>query len=167
MFVSPAVSRMSCPSYLVSFRDRRLVAVQLLFWGMLLPGFVQYSTQHSCAIPISAFSQLVLSTSKTNDPSEIQRMGAQQISSVQMFVSRMKFTWSHTVANELEHDIVLSVFDLLLRYYFHFQTNTLAQKPDTQVRWEMSTGQEDRKLCKWIISNNLYGKKLLVPSKIT
>ena len=43
IFTSPAVSSVSCLSYLDSFRDGGLVAVQLLFCGMLLPGFVPYS----------------------------------------------------------------------------------------------------------------------------
>ena len=43
---------MSCPSNMGGFRDGRKVAVQLLFWGMLLPGFVQYSSEHSCVIAV-------------------------------------------------------------------------------------------------------------------
>ena len=41
VLVSPAVLHMSCLSYLEGFRDGRYVAIQLLFHGMLLPGFVK------------------------------------------------------------------------------------------------------------------------------
>ena len=43
VFTSPTVSRMSCSSNL-DFLDGRYVASQLLFYGMLLPGFVYYSS---------------------------------------------------------------------------------------------------------------------------
>ena len=44
VFTSLTVSCMSCSSDLNGFRDGWLVAVQLLFCGMLLPGFVQYGS---------------------------------------------------------------------------------------------------------------------------
>ena len=44
ILISPAGSRMSCPSYFICFRDGRKVAVQLLVCGLLLPGFVQYDS---------------------------------------------------------------------------------------------------------------------------
>ena len=49
---SPAVSCMSGPSNLNSFRDRRQVAVQLVSCGVLPPGFVQDCSQHSCVIAV-------------------------------------------------------------------------------------------------------------------
>ena len=51
----PAVSRMFRSSNLNSFRDGCLVAVQLLFCGVLPPGLVQYSSQHSCIIAVKLF----------------------------------------------------------------------------------------------------------------
>ena len=44
ILASSAAFRMSCSSYLDGFRDGRSVAAQLLFCGVLLPGFVQYSS---------------------------------------------------------------------------------------------------------------------------
>ena len=41
VFTLPTVSDMSCSSYLNSLRDRRWVVVQLLFFRVLLPGYVQ------------------------------------------------------------------------------------------------------------------------------
>ena len=41
---SPEVSCMSCSSDLNGFRDGRYMTVLLLFYGMLLPGFVQYGS---------------------------------------------------------------------------------------------------------------------------
>ena len=52
------MSRMSCSD---GFRDGRQVAVELLFCGMLLPGFVQYSSRHSWAIASSLFSVCLVS----------------------------------------------------------------------------------------------------------
>ena len=49
---SPAVPCISCASYLSGLLDGREVAIQLLFCGVLLPGFVQDSAQHSCIVPI-------------------------------------------------------------------------------------------------------------------
>ena len=48
----PAVCRMSGSSNLDSFRDRWLVAVQLLFFRVLPPGLVQYCSQHSCVVVV-------------------------------------------------------------------------------------------------------------------
>ena len=48
VLISPAVSRMSRPSYLDGFGDGREVAVELLFCGMLLPGIVQYNSGFLC-----------------------------------------------------------------------------------------------------------------------
>ena len=56
VLASLAVSHMSCSSYLDGFRDRRRVAVQLLFRGMLLPWFVKYSSKHFWALPSIFFS---------------------------------------------------------------------------------------------------------------
>ena len=39
VFASPVVTCMSCSSYLDNFRDGSQVAVQLLFRGVLLPGY--------------------------------------------------------------------------------------------------------------------------------
>ena len=44
ILTSPAVSRMFCSYNLDGFRNGLLVAVSLLFWGVLPPGFVQYSS---------------------------------------------------------------------------------------------------------------------------
>ena len=54
---SPAVSCMSGSSSLNSFRDGRLVAVQLLPCGVLPPGLVQYCSQHSCVIAVQLLLQ--------------------------------------------------------------------------------------------------------------
>ena len=43
---------MSSLSNLDGFRDRSLVAIQLLLWGLLLPGLILYSLQHSFAIAV-------------------------------------------------------------------------------------------------------------------
>ena len=51
----PAVSRMSGSSNLDSFRDGWLVAVQLLPYGVLPPGFVQYFLQHFCVVTVKLF----------------------------------------------------------------------------------------------------------------
>ena len=48
----PAGSHVSCSSNLDGFRDGWLVFVQLLLFGMLPPGLVQYSSQHSGAIAV-------------------------------------------------------------------------------------------------------------------
>ena len=50
VLTSPAVSRMFCSSYLDGFSDVRLVAVQLLLRGLLLPEFVQHNPEHSFTI---------------------------------------------------------------------------------------------------------------------
>ena len=55
ILTSPAVSCMSGWSNLDSFCDGWLVAIQLLFCRVLPPGFVQYSSQHSCVITIELF----------------------------------------------------------------------------------------------------------------
>ena len=55
VLTSPWVSRISDSSNLDSFRDRWLVAVQLLFCRVLLLGLVQYSSQHSCVIVAELF----------------------------------------------------------------------------------------------------------------
>ena len=52
---SPAVSCMSGSSNLGGFCVEWLVAVQLLFCGVLPPGLVQYSSQHSCVIAVKLF----------------------------------------------------------------------------------------------------------------
>ena len=44
-----------CSSYLIGFWNGRQVAVQLLFCGVLLLGFVQESTQHSWVVPTKIF----------------------------------------------------------------------------------------------------------------
>ena len=51
LLTSPAVSRMSCSSYLDGFRDEWQVVVELLFLGMLLPGFVLNGSWPSWAFP--------------------------------------------------------------------------------------------------------------------
>ena len=43
---------MSCLSYLDVLWDECLVAVQLLFWDLQLPWFVQNNMQHPCLVPI-------------------------------------------------------------------------------------------------------------------
>ena len=53
----PAVSYMSGSSSLDSFRDGRQVAVQLVPCGVLLPGLVQYCSQHSCVIAVQLLLQ--------------------------------------------------------------------------------------------------------------
>ena len=55
VLTSSAVSRMSDSSNFDSFRDGLLVAVQLLLSGVLSPGLVQYSSQHSCVIAVKLF----------------------------------------------------------------------------------------------------------------
>ena len=55
---SLAVHNMSCSSYLDSLWDGRWVTIQLLFFRVLLPGFVQNSMQHSCVVPIKLFLQV-------------------------------------------------------------------------------------------------------------
>ena len=55
VLTSPAVSRMSGSSYFDSFSDGWLVATQLLFCGMLLPGLVQYSSLHFYGIAVRLF----------------------------------------------------------------------------------------------------------------
>ena len=55
---SPAVSCMSGSSNLDSFHDGRQVAVQLVPCGVLLPGLVQYRSQHSCVIAVQLLLQL-------------------------------------------------------------------------------------------------------------
>ena len=57
VFASPAVSSMSGSSSLYSFRDRWLVAVKLTPCGVLLPGPVQYCSQHSCIIAVELLLQ--------------------------------------------------------------------------------------------------------------
>ena len=52
---SPTVSRMSGSFNLDGFRDGWLVAVQLLFCGMLPPGLVQYSSKHYWIIAVKLF----------------------------------------------------------------------------------------------------------------
>ena len=51
--------RMSGSSNFDSFRDGWLVAVQLLFCGVLSPGLVQYCSQHSCVIAVKGFFYLL------------------------------------------------------------------------------------------------------------
>ena len=55
VLTSLTVSRMSGWSNLDSFRDKWLVAIQLLFFGVLPPGLVQYTSQHSCVIVVKLF----------------------------------------------------------------------------------------------------------------
>ena len=52
---SLAVSRMSGSSNFDSFHDWWSVAVQLIFCGVLSPGLVQYSSQHSHVIAVKFF----------------------------------------------------------------------------------------------------------------
>ena len=49
---SVALSCVSGPSILYSFRDGRQVAVWLVLCGVLPPGLVQYCSQHSCVIAV-------------------------------------------------------------------------------------------------------------------
>ena len=56
ILASSAVSLIPSSSNLDCFRDRRQVAVQLLFQVFLLPGLVQYSSQCSCAVSSSFLS---------------------------------------------------------------------------------------------------------------
>ena len=51
----PEVPRMSGSSKLDSFCDGWQVAVQLLFCGVLPPGFIQYISQHSRVIAVKPF----------------------------------------------------------------------------------------------------------------
>ena len=67
---SPAVSRMSCSSSLEGFQDGWYVPVQLLLCGMLPPGFVQYSSQHSYAIAVKLFLHTL---SQHSDGASIQQ----------------------------------------------------------------------------------------------
>ena len=55
VLISPAVSSISGSSNLDSFRNGWHVAVQLLFCGVLPPGFVQYCSQHSYVIAVNLF----------------------------------------------------------------------------------------------------------------
>ena len=57
VLASPAVSGVSGSSNLNSFRDGRQVAVQLASRGVLLPGLVQYCSQHSCVVAIKFLLQ--------------------------------------------------------------------------------------------------------------
>ena len=43
-----------------SFRDGWLVAVQLLLCGVLLPGLVQYCSQHSCVVSVKLFLHTII-----------------------------------------------------------------------------------------------------------
>ena len=52
----PAVLYMPFLSYMYGLYDGRLVAVQLLFCLVLLPGLVQNSTQHTCVVSNLDFS---------------------------------------------------------------------------------------------------------------
>ena len=52
---SPAVFCWSGSSNLDIFHDGSLVAVQLLLCGVLLPGLVQYCSQHSCEVAVKLF----------------------------------------------------------------------------------------------------------------
>ena len=45
----------SCLSYFDGLWDGRQMAIQLLFCGVLLLGFIQDSLQHSCVVPINLF----------------------------------------------------------------------------------------------------------------
>ena len=54
---SPAVSCVSGSSNLDGFHDRRQVAVQLVLCRVLLPGFIQYCSQHSCVIAVQLLLQ--------------------------------------------------------------------------------------------------------------
>ena len=69
VFASPAVSGMSGSSSLYSFRDRWKVAVQLAPCGVLLPGLVQYCSQHSCIIISCIIAIELLLQSFTQRPS--------------------------------------------------------------------------------------------------
>ena len=55
VLTSPAVSRMSDLSNLDGFCNGWLVAIQLLFSGVLPIGHVRYSSQHSCVIAVKLF----------------------------------------------------------------------------------------------------------------
>ena len=56
VLASSVVPSLPRSSYLDALWDGRQVAVQLLFCGVLLPGLVQNSMQHSYVVPISFFS---------------------------------------------------------------------------------------------------------------
>ena len=58
VLTSPAVFRVTGSSNLDSFCDGWLVAVQLLFCRVLLPGLVQCGLQHSCVIAVKLFLQM-------------------------------------------------------------------------------------------------------------
>ena len=51
----PAMSHIPGWSNFDSCRDGLLVAVQLLLCGVLLPGLVQYCSQHSCVVAVKLF----------------------------------------------------------------------------------------------------------------
>ena len=55
VLTSPVVSHVPGSSNLDSFHDGWSVAVPLLFWGVLPPGIVQYSWQHSCVFAVNFF----------------------------------------------------------------------------------------------------------------
>ena len=57
IFTSPAVLSMSCSSCFDGLSDGNQVAIQLLFCRVLLPGFVQNSTQHFCVVPFRFLSK--------------------------------------------------------------------------------------------------------------
>ena len=53
VLTSPAVITVSSPCFLNSLQDERQMAVQLLFYEVLLPGLVSNSKRHYCRVPIS------------------------------------------------------------------------------------------------------------------
>ena len=55
MSLSLVLQQCLSSSNLDGFHDGWLVAIQLLFCGVLPPGLVQYSSQHSCVIAIKLF----------------------------------------------------------------------------------------------------------------
>ena len=54
--ISPAMPRTSCSSYFDGLGNGKYMAEQLLFGGVLLPGFVENSTYNSYVVPIQTFS---------------------------------------------------------------------------------------------------------------
>ena len=57
ILTSLSVSSMSSSSYLNGLSDERQVAVQLLFYGMLLPGFIPKYVEFLCCSHLDLFSK--------------------------------------------------------------------------------------------------------------
>ena len=76
VLTSPATSYKIVSSNLDSFRDRWLVAVQLLRCGILPPGFVRNSSQHFCVIAVKLFSPCLVSVYVVHPYSSIDSTAA-------------------------------------------------------------------------------------------